>query len=246
MARLTADYLGIVTATLGRIAADAGGMLAAATDAVAAALAQDRIIYVAGSGHSHMLAEEVFYRAGGIAAAQPLWEPDLMLHLGARASSAAERREGIAAEVISRYNVGPGDVVFIASNSGRNAFPIEMALEAKARGATTIAITSLATAAEVTSRHASGKLLCDLADIVIDNHVPTGDATLAIPAGGQQMGPVSTLAGVFILNAVLAEAVAGLAARGIAVDVYQSANGPNESASTPAIAQRWQSRITPL
>lgn len=246
MGTLTQSYLGTVTAILGRIASDADGSLAAAIGAVATALAGDRIIYVAGSGHSHMLAEEVFYRAGGIAAAQPLWEPELMLHLGARASSAAERREGMAAQVIVRYPVGPGDVVFIASNSGRNAFPIEMALAAKALGATTIAITSLSTAGEVTSRHASGKLLCDLTDIVIDNHVPTGDATLVLPGDGQQMGPVSTLAGVFILNTVLAEAVGRLAAKGIHIDVYQSANGPKDSQTTPAIAERWQARITPL
>ena len=70
----------------------------AARDAVATALASDHLIYVAGSGHSHLLAEEVFYRAGGIAAAQAILDPDLMLHLGAERSTLLEREEGALAE----------------------------------------------------------------------------------------------------------------------------------------------------
>lgn len=246
MTQLAHRYRDTIVGIFDAIIADADGSLARAVDAVARALAADRLIHVAGSGHSHMLAEEVFYRAGGIAAAQALLDPELMLHEGARASSAAERREGKAAEVLARYTITPGDVVFIASNSGRNAYPIELAVAAQTKGATTIAITSRDMARHVTARHPSGMLLCDLAEIVIDNHVPTGDATLAIAGLDQRMGPVSTLAGVFILNTVLAEAVARLAGQGIRTEIYQSANAPGDSQTTPDIAQRWQHRIAGL
>jgi uncharacterized phosphosugar-binding protein len=245
MPSLVQSYRDMVATLLDAIAADRDGSLEQAIQAVAAALADDRIIHVAGSGHSHMLAEEVFYRAGGIAAAQAMLDPDLMLHLGARRSSAMERQEGVAADLLRTYRLGPGDIVFVASNSGRNAFPVELALGARALGAVTIAITSLATAREVSSRHGSGKLLCDVCDIVIDNHVPVGDATLQVPGRGQRMGPVSTLAGVFILNAILAEAVARAEAQGRQIDVYQSANGPGDS-ETGSIAERWQARIRGL
>ncbi len=219
--------------------------LDAARDAVATALASDHLIYVAGSGHSHLLAEEVFYRAGGIAAAQAILDPDLMLHLGAERSTQLEREEGRAERILEDYPVGPGDVVFIASNSGRNAYPIEMALACKARGATTIAITSLRHASAITSRHGSGKLLFEVTDLVLDNGGEYGDAALLV-GQNRHMGPTSTIAGVFILNAVLAEAVDQLARDGVDVDVYQSANMQGAEAAAEEMIRRWQARIRGL
>jgi len=232
----------IIDEVLGQQAA----VLDAARDAVAEALAGDHLIYVAGSGHSHLIAEEVFYRAGGIAAAQAILDPDLMLHMGAERSTEIEREEGRAEQVLANYPVEAGDVVFIVSNSGRNAYPIEMALAAKARGATTIALTSLRHARAITSRHQSGKLLYEVADLVIDNGGEYGDAALPVGTGGVRMGPTSTLAGVFILNALMAEAVDLLAARGVLVDVYQSANMQGAEASAKEMVRRWQSRIRGL
>jgi uncharacterized phosphosugar-binding protein len=220
--------------------------LDAARDAVVAALAADRLVYVAGSGHSHLLAEEAFYRAGGIAAAQAILDPDLMLHLGARRSTLIEREEGRAEKVLADYPIGPGDVVFVASNSGRNAYPIELALGAKTRGATTIALTSRAHASATTSRHQSGKRLFEVTDIVIDNGGVYGDAGLPVGAGEVSMGPSSTIVGAFILNAIFAEAVDKLATMGIIADVYQSANKQGAETLAEAVIERWQTRIRGL
>ncbi len=218
----------------------------AARDIVATALAGNHLVYVAGSGHSHLLAEEVFYRAGGIAAAQAILDPDLMLHLGAERSTLLEREEGRAERILADFPVGPGDVVFIASNSGRNAYPIEMAQACKARGATTIALTSLQHAHAITSRHHSGKLLYEVTDLVLDNGGAYGDAALSVGDGDTRMGPTSTIVGVFILNAVLADAVDKLARSGVAVDVYQSANMQGAEAAAEEMIRRWQSRIRGL
>ena len=220
--------------------------LDAARDAVVAALAADRLIYVAGSGHSHLLAEEAFYRAGGIAAAQAILDPDLMLHTGARRSTQIEREEGRAEAVLSDYPIGPGDVVFVASNSGRNAYPIELALGSKARGATTIALTSLEHASATTSRHKSDKRLFEVTDIVIDNGGVYGDAGLPVGDGEVCMGPTSTIVGAFLINAIFAEAVDKLATMGIKADVYQSANKQGADAHAEAIIDRWQGRIRGL
>lgn len=214
--------------------------------AVTKTLLADRLIYVAGSGHSHLLAEEVFYRAGGIAAAQAILDPDLMLHNGAQRSTLMERESGRAAKVMENYPVGAGDVVFIASNSGRNAYPIEMALLAKERGATTVALTSIRHARQISSRHASGKLLHELTDYVLDNCGEYGDSALPIDGREVQMGPTSTIAGVFILNTILAEAVETLASRGVNIDVYQSANMQGAEAESEAIIARWKPRIRGL
>jgi uncharacterized phosphosugar-binding protein len=139
-----------------------------------------------------------------------------------------------------------GDVVFVASNSGRNAYPIEMALAAKARGATTVALTSLQHTMNVTSRHPSGKRLFEVSDIVLDNGAGYGDATLPVGRHGLCMGPTSTIVGVFIINAVLAEAVDRLADHGVAVDVYQSANVQGAEAAADDMIRRWKPRIKGL
>ena len=228
-----------------RLLAEQAVAFDAARDAVAAALAEDRLIYVAGSGHSHLLAEEAFYRAGGIAAAQAILDPELMLHLGASRSTQLEREEGRAERVLANYPVGPGDVVIVASNSGRNAYPIEMALAARARGATTIALTSVRHSRQITSRHRSGRLLFEVADLVLDNGGEYGDTSLSI-GESVRMGPTSTLVGVFILNALMADAVELLAERGIAVDVYQSANMQDADASANDMIRRWHTRIRGL
>jgi uncharacterized phosphosugar-binding protein len=218
----------------------------AARDAVATALAADRLIYVAGSGHSHLIAEEAFYRAGGIAAAQAILDPDLMLHVSASRSSEFERESGRAERVLAGYDVTRGDVVFVASNSGRNAYPVEMALAAKARGATTVALTSLRHTRSVTSRHPSGKRLFEVSDVVLDNGAEYGDAGLRVGRHGLRMGPTSTIVGAFIINTVLAEAVDSLARRNVAVDVYQSANVQGAESAADDIIRRWQPRIKGL
>ena len=246
MADIRRLYRDRVVDMLDRVIATQAQAFDAARDAVADTLAADRIVYAAGSGHSHLIAEEAFFRAGGIAAAQAILDPDLTLHIDASGSSRLERETGHAERVLGGYDVGPGDVVFIASNSGRNAYPIEMAMGAKARGATTIALTSLQHASNVTSRHPSGKRLFEVSDIVLDNGADYGDASVPVGRDGLFMAPTSTLMGVFIINTVIAEAVDTLAERGVTVDVYQSANAQGTQTATDDMIRRWKPRIKGL
>ena len=246
MTALRRRYRDQIIDILDRILSEQSLAFEAVRDAIADALAADHLLYVSGSGHSHLLAEEVFYRAGGIAAAQAILDPELMLHTGAHRSTQLEREEGRAAHVLSQYPIAPGDVVIVCSNSGRNAYPIELALAAKARGATTVALTSLRHARSTSSRHGSGKRLFEVTDLVLDNGGAYGDASLPVGNGDVRMGPTSTIAGVFILNALLAEAVDKLMERGVTVDVYQSANMQGGEAASEAMLRRWQSRIRGL
>ena len=89
------------------------------------------MLFVFGTGHSHMLAEELFYRAGGLVDVYPILEESLMLHNGAAKSSDIERLEGYAAIILKHTPLKRGDTIIIASNSGRNALTVEMAMESR-------------------------------------------------------------------------------------------------------------------
>lgn len=238
-------YRDQIVAIMDRLLASEATTMDAARDAIAGALRGGGILHVAGSGHSHLLALELFYRAGGIAAAQAILDEDLMLHRGAERSTQLEREAGRGAVSIARADVRQGDVVIIASNSGRNAYPIELAIAARQAGAVVIALTSLNHSRGVTSRHASGKRLFELADIILDNGGVPGDAGLALPGHPAPMGPTSTVVGAWLLNSLLAEAVALLAAEGLQVDVWRSANAA-EGDNSAALIARWRARIPGL
>lgn len=246
MTGLRQTYRDRIVGIMDRLMAQEGAAMDAARDAIARTLVGGGLLHVAGSGHSHMLAEEVFYRAGGIAAAQAILDDDLMLHRGAERSTQLERETGQAARVLERYRIAPGDTVVVASNSGRNAYPVELAQIARTRGATVIALTSLNHARAVVSRHPSGKRLFELADIVLDNGGVYGDGVLDVPGVPDRMGPTSSIVGIWLLNALIAEAVEKVAAEGVAVDVYRSANADSADDAAHAIIERWRPRIRGL
>jgi len=245
MSALRQAYRDQIVALMDQLMARDSGAMDAARHAIATALRKDKLIHVAGSGHSHLLALEAFYRAGGIAATQALLDEDLMLHRGAERSTRLERETGRADGVLATAGVRAGDVVIVASNSGRNAYPVELAMLCKAAGATVIALTSRRHSGSVTSRHPSGKRLFELADIVLDNGGWPGDAALAIPGHPSPMGPTSTIIGAWLLNSLLAEAVADLAAEGILVDVWRSANS-DDGDNGHELLTRWRKRINGL
>ena len=207
-------------------------------------LQKDGLLYVTGTGHSHMLAEEVFYRAGGLAAVYPLLDASLMLHEGAIKSSSVERLTGVAEILLDDTDTGADDLLIVSSNSGRNAFPIEVVLEARKRGCKTVAITSLEHSNKVSSRHSSGKRLFEVADLIIDNGVPYGDASIEIQGLATRVGPVSSLAGVFIVNAIVVRAVEISIANNFMPEIFVSANVENSKQTLDL--KHWQKRVKRL
>jgi len=217
-------YIDGLRAILERIKREQTEAIALAGHLVADALAAGGIVHAFGTGHSHLIAVEAFFRAGGIAAVNPILEERLIFLKGALESTRAERESGLARALIEREDVRPEDVAIIISNSGRNAAPVEMALEMKARGVQVIAITNLQQSRASTPVHSSGKRLYELADVAIDNCVPVGDALVALPGLNLRIGASSTVAGAAILNSIIIEAVADLVRRGERVPILPSAN----------------------
>jgi uncharacterized phosphosugar-binding protein len=173
-------------------------------------------------GTSHLLAEEAFYRAGGLAAVNPILDRRLMFPTASGKHPRAE--PGYASRILEREDVRAVDAAIVASNSGRNAVPIEMAIALQARGVKVIAITSLTHSRAVTARHGSGRKLYEIADIVVDTGIPAGDAATTLPGSALKMGPLSTVVGAAIVHAIVIEAAALLVQRGHELAVFPSAN----------------------
>lgn len=158
--------------------------------------------FVTGSGHSHNVAEDLYVRAGVIVFPIPILTPELTFNDHPYKSSKLERLDGYANILVDLYNIQENDVVLIVSNSGRNAYPVEVAIKAKEKNATIICITNLTASKKSTSRAASGKLLYEVADVVIDNCGKPGDAATLIEGIETPMIPTSTIANAFIVQAL--------------------------------------------
>ncbi len=191
---------------------------------IADAIAQGGTLHIFGTGHSHVLAEELYVRAGGLVHVNAILEPSLMLHEDPARATELERQEGLAAEILVRHEMRAVDVLIVASNSGRNPVPIEMALLAKERGLVVIALTSLAHSQAVASRHSSGRHLFEVADVVLDNGGDVGDAMLEVEGLPTKACPTSTVIGAAILNAVVAVIIEELLCMGVVPPILVSSN----------------------
>jgi len=236
---LSDSYLADLANRITSIRSTAAQSLERAAEVMAACIQHDGLIYIFGSGHSHMLAEEAHFRAGGLAAAVPMLAAATMLHEAATVGTKLERLPGLVPALLARYPVGPKDVMIVVSTSGVNAAPVEAAMFGKARGATVIAITS----ESYSQAAANGRpRIADLADIVLDNGAPPGDATQDAGADGLMVGPVSTVIGAALLNAALAETARRLVASGGPAPIYLSANMPGAADRNEDLIRRYQPR----
>lgn len=201
----------------------------------------DGLAFIFGSGHSHIFAEETFYRAGGAARICPILKAPYMLHEGARRSTTLERRQSEAATVLEGYTLdGARDAMIVVSNSGANALPIAIATKAKELGLPVVAITSLAYASAHTS---SGPRLHDVADIVLDNLCPPGDALVSLEQDFPRVGPGSSVIGLTLINSVIVEALATQVKKGEDPDVFLSSGMPGAREHNEGVSATFAERI---
>lgn len=195
-------------------------------------------ILIFGTGHSHMLAEETFYRAGGLAAAVPILVTDLMLHENPDLGSRLERTPGLANILLDQYQVRQGEMLFVYSNSGVNQLPVEMAIMAKERGLTVVGVCSRAYA-QVAPLSALGKRLDEAASYVIDNMGYPGDGMVSLEGTDWRVGPSSTIVGALIWNALITEVFFRLKALGAEIPVLASFNMRGAPEHNKPLLEKW-------
>ena len=218
-------YIGIVTDTIKSAWETQREELGRAADLLAGAVTGGGGIFIFGCSHAGILAEEVFYRTGGLAVINPIFYPGFMLNTRPiTLTRQLERLDGLGKVLLEKNRVGGGDVLIIHSVSGRNNVPVEMADCARGLGATVIGITNVAYSSSVKSRHPSGKRLFEVCDLVIDNKGVCGDAAVRLEGLPEPVGPTSTACGAALLNALVIETEERLLSAGVVPPVFMSAN----------------------
>ena len=229
---------------LDNLAADGG--LDPAISLLIRAIEAGAVIQAFGTGHSEAFAMEIAGRAGGLIPTNKIALRDLVLHgsvtVDALGGSSLERNPNVVAELWDISPIHPGDVFIIASNSGVNGSVVGMALLAKERGHDVIAVTSLLHTAEVGPKHPSGLRLSEVADVVIDNLAPYGDATLALP-GGVAVGSVSSITSAYIAQLLTIGVAERMSGDGRLPPLYLSANIPGGDEHNRALEKKYEGRI---
>ncbi len=236
------DYFRRLYDTIESVMESQGVQIETAADWMAASIASDGIVHIFGSGHSHMVAEEVFHRAGSLMPLNPMLDINLTF-MGSVNATALERSSGYGRVVVASHDIRPGEVVVVVSNSGVNPVPIEVALEARTLGAQTIAITSDMYYRNAPSRHESGKRLAQVTDLVLDTQVPAGDALIEIPGSFARSGGVSSVIGISLINAIVVETADRLQKMGITPPIIPTMNLPGGDEAMAELVARYAARL---
>ena len=242
LARPASQFLDAVRAALAALPEREGEHLATASAWMADAVAAGGLIRVFGTGHSRLVAEEIFYRAGGLAPIDAILEDGVSGYHDVSKSEYTERLEGYGEMIVAHRRLVPPDVLIIISQSGRNAVPIEVADAARSRGVRTIGITSIAHANDQPSRHSSGRHLHDAVDLVIDNGSPAGDCAVQLE-NGVPAGPLSGVLGAAIVQMLVVGAEDRLLAAGVDPPVFRSGNVDGGREVSQALLDRYWDRV---
>jgi len=233
-------YFATATALLQRARESNAATLKACGALIGQSIADGGVLHTFGSGHSEIIGREIIGRAGGLMPVSGIFDPGMGF---------SENVVGYGTRLAERYDnthgLHAGEVIIVISNSGKNASPIEVALHAKKKGLTVIALTSLAMSTTAQTVHPGGQNLHAVADHVLDNHGVSGDAIVEV-APGQMAGPTSTLIGATLLNLLALEAMTWLRDHGHDLPVVRSQNLPGGMEANIALSKKYRTRLSKL
>jgi uncharacterized phosphosugar-binding protein len=216
-----------------------------AAEILATAVSEDKRIHLFGTGHSTLAAFEPFSRSGNLGNLNMMCEVPASVFSAWR-SHFFEMLEGYANEILEFHSVEAGEPIVIVSNTGRHTVPVEMAMGARERGLTVIAITSKGLSEQLEPTHTSGKKLYELADVVLDNQSERGDGSVEIPELGRKIGTHSSIASTAIMVSLLVETVDKVLEKGIKPPLYLYVDEPNFEEHNDKILKRYRKRVKAL
>jgi uncharacterized phosphosugar-binding protein len=236
------SYLSVVKHLIEKIEQTQRPVIQRLAGRIADSIAEGGVLHIFGSGHSHMIAEDTFHRAGGLACINAMLEESLM-EINVGRATTLERLSGYGELLLSGYSLKPGEVIVVISNSGINAVPIEIALECKKRGLYVVALTNMDHTLKVESRHSGKKRLYEVVDEVLDNCGVVGDATIQLEGLPHKVGPTSTISGIIIIQDLINEIIIDLLQRGITPPVFISANCDGGDEQNRSLEERYRKRV---
>ena len=198
-------------------------------------------IFLFGTGHSHLLAEEGFYRAGGLANVVPILTEHLMLHHLPALGSRLERTPGLADIILDRYAPEPEEMLFVYSNSGVNQLPVEMALRGRERKMLVVGVSSFVYARQAPLSDL-GLRLDQAVDLALDNGGLPGDALLELEDFPWRVAPSSTVICALLWNCLVSETVRLLLNSGITPPIFASLNVVGAAEHNQALLDKWRPR----
>jgi len=238
MSRLTKNYLTKINSLLDKILKEEKNKILSSARLIRDSYKKGGQLYIFGTGHSRLLGEEAFHRAGGFAAACPIRDDNLTFKKGAKKATSLERTPNIAKKALSKYKITNKDILMIVSNSGVNHAPVEAAMIAKQKKIKSIALTSVKYSKKAPLSELN-KRLYEIVDVYIDNKIPPGDSIINI--NQFSVGPASTITGSFILNSILIEVADMLKLEKI-FPFYISSNMPNADRNNNKLENRFRKK----
>lgn len=211
-----------------------GGNIHNAALLISESIRNGGILQAFGSGHSYAGAIEVCGRAGGLIPSKIIRD---------HSDGIFESVEGNAYYLMRQVDVRPEDVFIIISNSGRNPLSIEIAEYVKKKGCKVIVVTSLDISKSSASRHSSGKLLYEFADVVLDNQSEFGDAALEIEGFDTKVCGTSSFSTCLLLQQTIYEAIRDMVEKGYEPPVFKSANVDGGREFNQILEEKYADRI---
>jgi uncharacterized phosphosugar-binding protein len=238
MPTLADTYYARASSLLAKAREENAPVIARVAPIIGASIAKGGVLHTFGSGHSEVISREIIGRAGGLVCVSGIIDPT---------NGFIENLAGYGEKLVARYDrqyqLLPGEVVIVISNSGKNASPIDVALYAKAKGLVVVALTCMEMSKGTTSQHPSGKRLFEVSDHVFDNAGVTGDAIVDL-GDGSFSGPTSTFIGSSILNWLMLSVIEWLKAHGHPVPVLRSQNMPGAIEFNREVGARYKTRLS--
>jgi uncharacterized phosphosugar-binding protein len=208
---------------------------------MAETIQRDQRIFTFGTGHSHLMAEESFYRAGGLANVVPILSDHFMIHNLPLLGSRLERTPGLADMILDRYAPEEKELLFIFSNSGVNHLPVEMAMRARERGMLVVGVSSLAYASQAPLSDL-GMRLDQTVNLFLDNGGVPGDALLEVEGFPWRVAPSSTVICALMWNCLVAETARLLQESGVTPPIYVSLNVTEAAEHNQVLSEKWRPR----